>query len=593
MLSFINYARKEFHLKIKRSFVIIKEQGFLYFLKKTAIKIKLLNTYRIWIEQNEEKNISYQKEIKFPYEPKIDIIIPVFNPPVITLRATINSVLNQTYSNWELCIADGNSNNTVKGLLQGYVGRDSRIKVVFLDKNKGIAGNMNEALQIATGDFAGFLDHDDELHPSALYEVVKLLNEDKEIDFIYTDEDKISTGGERFEAHFKPDWAPDTFRSYNYICHFAVIRKSTIDKAGSFKPDYEGSQDYDFFLRVTEVTKKIVHIPKVLYHWRVHKDSVAGNARTKIYAYENAKKALREHIQRLGLKGEVLSGHSPGRYRVKYNIENNPPVSIIIPNKNYADTLKKCIDSILNKTSYTNYKIYIVDNQSKEEKTFTYYNKLENISKINIIYHDKPLNFTAINNYVISLIDSEYIVFLNNNTEVITPSWIESMLEIAQRSDVGVVGAKLYYPNDTIQHAGVIIFRDGRPTHSFRFLGKQQEGYMSRAKIIQNYSAVTAACMMTKRSIFEEIGGFDERFTLAYNDVDFCLKIREKGYLVVWTPYAELYHHESKTRGYNTAKDKKELLLLKSRWGKVMDKGDPYYNPNLTTTGGDFSLNIR
>lgn len=591
-----NVKRLITYRKIRRAFSTLVQEGFLCLLEKVQREIRLLNAYNIWIKQNENSDIGYQKNVKFVYMPKISIITATFNTPTGILQDAIDSVLSQTYSNWELCIADGNSNAAVRNMLKQFSEKDSRIKVVFLEKNKGIAGNLNEGLKISNGDFTGFLDHDDELHPSALYEVVKLLNSNRNIDFIYTDEDKISVSGKRFAPHFKPDWSPDAFRSLNYICHFAVIRQSVIDEICGFRGEYEGSQDYDLFLRVSEKTEKIAHIPKVLYHWRAHQNSAASDARVKMYAYESARKALHDHIQRVGLKGEVSFGHFLGSYRIKYKIEDNPPVAVIIPNKDKPEMLKKCVTSVLNKSSYENYKIFIVDNRSKKEETLACYKKLRDNSKIKILNYDKPFNFAAINNYAVSCVESEYLLFLNNDTEVISPSWIESMLEFAQRSEVGAVGAKLYFSNNTIQHAGVIIWENIVPSHAFRYFHRTQTGYMGRAAIIQNYSAVTAACMMTKKSVFDDIGGFDANFAFCYNDVDFCLKIREKGRLIVWTPYAELYHYESRTRGSNTIKTsqhKKEAELLRKKWESFLEKGDPCYNPNLSSKREDFSLNIK
>jgi len=535
----------------------------------------------------------------FGYNPKISILVPVYNTNAKFIISCIESVINQIYTNWELCIVDGNSSKPyIKNILQRYTEQDNRIKTSFLKENKGIAGNSNEALGLATGDFVGFLDHDDELHPCALYEVVKLLNARRDIDFVYTDEDKISARGKRFAPHFKPDWAPDTFRSYNYICHLTVTRKSVIDATGGLRTEYEGSQDYDLFLRVSEKTERIAHIPKVLYHWRAHEYSVASDARTKMYAYESAKKALSDHIRRLGLKGEVHFARSLGRYRIRYDIDNESAVSIIIPTRDNPEILKRCVNSVLNKSTYAHYEILIVDNKNTEEETSNFYRILSNNPRIKILNYDKSFNFSAINNYAVSMTDSEYLIFLNNDTEVISPSWIESMLEFAQRDEVGVVGAKLYYPNNTIQHAGIIIQDRGIPRHAFRNSQKKQAGYMSRAEIIQNYSAVTGACMMTKKCIFDEIGGFDEDFAFNFNDVDFCLNVRQKDYLIVWTPYAELYHHESKTRGNETLMIKKEryekeLALFRNKWKNFFESGDPYYNPNLSSRKVDFSFNIK
>lgn len=587
---------------ILRVLRILFQQGPRSLFAKIVREVKQRKQYKLHflsLKKVEEKEVIKKESIKgLQYRPKIGIIIPVYNTAEKWLRLCIESVLNQVYDHWELCIIDGGSTKPyIRKVLEEYAKSDDRIKVKFLPENKGIAGNSNEALALATGEFVGFLDHDDELSPSALYEVVKLLNENSNTDFIYSDEDKISTRGKRFDPHFKPDWSPDTLRSCNYITHFTVIRKKIIDEVGGFKEGYAGSQDYDLFLRVVEKTQRIAHIPKVLYYWRVHESSASGNPRAKMYAYESAKKALRDHIRRIGLNGEVYNTPFYGIFRIQYQINDSPAVSIIIPTKDRVNVLKRCINSILHRSSYGNYRIFIVDNKSREKETFGYYKELKNEPRIEILRYDTEINFSAINRYAVSEIDSEYITFLNNDTEVISPDWIEAMLEFAQRKDVGAVGALLYYPNDTIQHAGVIVGIAGFAGHPHKHFQRNAFGYMGRAKLVQNLSAVTAACLMTKKSVFEQVGGFDERLAFSFNDVDLCLKMREEGYLVIWTPYAELYHHDSKTRGYEDTPEKQErfrceIEYFRSKWKHVLEKGDPYYNPNLTLDKEDFSIKI-
>jgi len=594
----INEGWRSFWLKFKRA------------LSKKVLFFKVKEPYKIWILKNEpkkEKLEEYKKEsFSFKYRPKISIIIPVWNTDKKWLRKCMESVLNQVYDNWELCIADGGSTKPyVKGILKRYAKKDSRIKVKFLKENKGIAGNSNEALSLATGEFIGFLDHDDELAPFALYEVVKLLNEKPHLDFIYSDEDKIDEKGKRKDPFFKPDWSPDMFLSQNYLCHLSIIRKELVGKVGGFREGYDGSQDYDLFLRVTELIdeKKIAHIPKILYHWRSVLGSAAKMVSAKPYAFMAAKKALKDALSRREIEAEILDGLLLSSYRVRYKIIEDPKVSIIIPTKDKVSTLKICIDSILKKTNYKNYEIFIIDNQSKEEKTLKYYHRIKNNSKIKIVKYNKPFNFSEINNFAVSKVDTEYILFLNNDTEVISEEWLEAMLEHAQRKQVGAVGAKLLYPDNTIQHAGVILGITGTPGqkgvagHSHKYVSDTEYGYFLRPHLTQDLSAVTAACMMMRKQVFKEVGGFNVNLAVAFNDVDLCLKIREKGYLIVYTPYAKLYHHESLSRGYEDTPEKqarflKEIEYVRKKWGHVIDKGDPYYNPNLTLEKEDFSIKI-
>ena len=587
---------------IKKALKILFKQGPGALFIKIRTRIRQRNQYTWYLlslkKIEDGKDIKRERAKAFQYRPKVSIIVPVYNTNEKWLRLCIKSLLTQVYDNWELCIVDGGSTKPlVREVLEGYAKQDGRIKVKFLTENKGIAGNSNEALALASGEFVGFLDHDDELASSALYEVVKLLNEDREIDFIYSDEDKVSLRGERLDPHFKPDWSADTLYSYNYITHFSVIRKAIIDKLEGFSKGYDGSQDYDLFLRAIEITSKIAHIPKVLYHWRMVSQSVASSDKVKSYAYVAAKKAIKDSLGRSKTEAEVLDGPFVGSYRVKYKILGNPKVSIIIPTRDKVKVLQRCIQSVLDKTEYNNYEILIVDNQSREPQTFRYYEEIGSNLKVRIAKYDEPFNYSKINNYAVSLIDSEYILFLNNDTEVISREWLTAMLEHVQREKVGIAGALLYYPNNTIQHAGVIVGIAGFAGHSHRHFSRNGLGYMRRAKLIQNLSAVTGACLLTKKSVFEEVAGFDENYSVALNDVDFCLKIRKSHYLIVYTPYAELYHHESLSRGYEDTEEKKirfrkEIEFFQRKWRDVLDKGDPYYNPNLTLDKEDFSIRI-
>ncbi len=561
-----------------------------------------LNEYQRWIKKNESApyELNQLKKISqnFSYRPKISILMPVWNTDEKWLRLAIDSVINQVYDNWELCIADGGSTKLyIKSILKKYAKKNSRIKVKFLTENKGISGNSNEALSLATGEFIGFLDHDDALAPFALHEVVYLLNQNQNFELIYSDEDKIDLSGNRRDPFFKPDWSPDYFLSQNYLCHFSVIRKNRIDSVGAFRTGYDGSQDYDLFLRCTEKISPsyIAHIPKILYHWRIIQGSAAEKEIAKPYAIISAKKALEDALRRRGQDGEVVEGLFPSSYRIRYAIQDNPLVSIIIPTKDHVDILKRCVQSILDKTEYKNYEIVIVDNQSKDPKTFEYYNLLETNSKIKILHYNKPFNYSAINNYAVTHVDSPYLLFLNNDTEVINAEWLSAMLEHAQRECVGAVGAKLLYPNNLIQHAGVIIGLGGVAGHSHKYFPGDDPGYCNRLRVIQNFSAVTAACVIMRKDIFQKIGGFRETLSIAFNDVDLCMRIRSAGYLIVYTPYSQLYHHESLSRGCEDTREKqmrfsREVMLIREQWGIVIDKGDPYYNPNLTLEREDFSI---
>ena len=532
----------------------------------------------------------------FLFRPKISILMPVYITGESWLRATIGSVIGQIYDKWELCITGSSSTaETVAEVLKHYGAADARIKVKYFGGNESVVGNSNEALSMASGDFVVFLECGDELGADALYEVANLLNNKPEADFIYSDEDKINAAGVRYEPFFKPDWSPDTFRSYNFICHLTAIKRCLIDEVGGFRPGYDGSQDYDLFLRAVERAHQIEHIPKILYHLRGVEISGSCYAAAKTYDFEASKKALQDHLERTGLKGEVHEGCFPGSFRVRYKNQGSPMVSIVIPTRDKSKVLKACINSITGKSTYHNYEILIVDNHSEEEDTLRYFKELETSSMVKVIRYDLPFNYSAINNYAAAHSKGEYLLFLNNDTEVISPGWMEAMLEFSQREDVGAVGALLYFPDGSIQHAGVILGIGGVADHPFRLLPGKEIGYFGRTRIIQNLSAVTGACLMMKKSIFEEIGGFDEGFSYDYTDIDLCMKIRERGYLIVYTPYAELYHHESLTRGQMDRPEKllrlcKEVKLFFERWRGLLERGDPYYNCNLTLVRNDFSI---
>lgn len=547
------------------------------------------NLYQMWIENNEpsKEELEEQRNTKFKINPKISIIIPMYNTPINFFEELVNSLIDQTYTNWELCLADGSPEKNEK--LEKIYKKDKRIKYKFIGENKGIAGNTNEALSLVTGDFVALLDHDDLLPIFSLYEIVKCINENPNVEFIYTDEDKFEKLGEkRYDPYFKSDFAPDTLRANNFICHFSVFKKELMDKLGGFRSKYDGAQDYDILLRMSEGTNNIIHIPKILYHWRVHSLSTAKSGGTaKPYAYEAGIKAIQDHIDRIGLKGTVEPGNTLGTYKINYEIQGNPKVSIVIPNKDYVKTLKVCINSIKKLTTYENYEIIIVENNSEENETFEYYKKIDGKDKIKVVYFpEKEFNYSKIINFGVKNSTGDYIVQLNNDTELLTPNWLQEMLGFAQRDDVGAVGAELFYPDNTIQHAGIIIGIGGVAGHVFKNLPKGIHGYFSKDAMIQNLSAVTAACIMTPKSIYDEVGYMDEKFKVAFNDVDFCLKIRQTGKLIVYNPYVQFTHYESKSRGFEDTPEKKkrfqsEVDRFHDKWQSVLDKGDPYYNINL------------
>ena len=554
--------------------------------------------YQKWIAANEptEEELEEQRNHKFEHNPKISIIIPMYNTPVKFFGELVDSLISQTYTNWELCLADGSNEENPE--LKDIYSKDSRIKYKFIGENKGISGNTNEALTLATGDFIGLLDHDDILPVFSLYEVVKCINNHPEVDFIYTDEDKFEeVGGKRYDPYFKSDFGPDTLRANNYICHFSVFRKDLMEKLGGFRSEFDGAQDYDILLRMSEIAKHIYHIPKILYHWRVHELSTAkAGAHAKPYAYEAGKKAVQAHIDRLGLKGTVEAGNTLGTYKVNYEVIGNPKVSIIIPNKDYASTLKVCLKSIIKLTTYKNYEIIVVENNSTEDETFEYYKKIDGKDNIKVIYYpEKVFNYSAIINFGVRNCTGDYVIQLNNDTELLTPNWLQEMIGFAQREDVGAVGAKLYYPDETIQHAGVIVGALQVAAHVFRGLSKKDQGYFGRENLIQNMNAVTAACIMTKRSIYEEVGYMNEAFAVAFNDIDFCLRIRKTGKLIVYNPFVELWHYESKSRGNDNDPDKierfqKEINLFLETWKEKLNKGDEYYNKNLSLNSDQYDI---
>ena len=547
-----------------------------------------------------------QSATKFKKDIKFSILVPLYNTPEKYLREMIESVINQTYGNWELCLADGSDDEHafVGKIVREYMDKDSRIKCNKLTENLGISGNTNKCFEMATGDYIGLFDHDDILHPTVLYEYMKAIC-DEDADYVYCDETTFS--GESIDhmitLHFKPDFAPDNLRANNYICHFSVFSKELVDKCGTFRSEFDGSQDHDMILRLTAKARKIVHVPMILYYWRSHAGSVASDINAKSYAIDAAKGAVAAHLNSCGFDGFSIESSRAFEtiFRIRYAIKGNPLVSILIPNKDHTEDLRRIIESILEKTSYDNYEIVIIENNSVTPEIFEYYDSISKHPRIKVVKYEGTFNYSAINNLGAKSADGEYLILLNNDTEVITRSWIEELLMYSQRDDVGAVGCMLYYPDYTIQHAGVVLGLGAHRTagHSHYGMAKENLGYMGRLCYAQNVSAVTGACMMVKKELFDKVGGLSEEFTVALNDVDFCLKLRELGLLNVFTPFAELFHYESASRGTDVTDDaskenaeryNKESELFKSKWKEVLEKGDPYFNPNFSLDYSNFCL---
>ncbi len=555
--------------------------------------------YQKWIKNHEnyKKQEVKQKIHKFMIKPKISILVPVYNVEERWLKRCIESVINQYYENWELCIADDNSTLTyIKPLLSAYQKADSRIKVVFRDKNGHISRATNSALEIATGEYIALLDNDDELAPFALYEVVKHINEHPESDLIYSDEDKTDLKGIRRDPHFKPDYSPDTLLSSNYISHLGIYRRSLVIKAGGFRTGYEGSQDYDLVLRFVEMTDKIYHIPKILYHWRMVEGSTALMSASKSYAYEAGFRALNDAINRRNLLANVKYHGEVPYYVMEYDVLSDDFVSIIIPTKDNGDILDKCLYSIYTKTQRIKYEIIIVDNGSTEENTFKVFSKYREIfPDFQILTLDIPFNYSKLNNEAVKLTKGNYILLLNNDIEVITHDWLKIMVGYARQKHIGAVGAKLLYPDDTIQHGGVILGVGGVANHAFLNHDRNSPGYYARLKVPYNYSAVTGACLAVKKDKYLEAGGLDENLMVAFNDIDFNLKLLKIGYYNVFLPQVELYHYESKSRGKDDTNEKlkrfnNEVKYMVSKWGDILSK-DPFYNPNLSYQTTNFRIN--
>ncbi len=588
----------------KRVTSYLGREGLRNTLKRIVRQLTGFNTrtdYPTWYKRHQPSRTELERQRReiFAEPVTFSIVVPLYRTKEHYLKDLLDSVLAQTYPHWELCLADGSGKeNSLEETVKRLTGSDNRIRYQLLAENLGIAENTNAAVKLSSGDFLVLADHDDLLAPSALYECARALQRHKCAEVLYTDEDKIDMSGKtHFEPNFKPDYNPDYLRSLNYICHMFVVKRSLVEQTGLLRQEFDGAQDYDFILRCCEQAKEIYHIPKVLYHWRCHIDSTASNPESKLYAFEAGRLALEAHYKRLGLPATVENASYLGMYHTVYHWEQTPLISIMIPNKDHVEDLRKCMDSIEEKSSYRYFEYIIIENNSTEEKTFRYYEEIKKRPNVTVVNYQGGFNFSRINNFGEQYAKGEYLLLLNNDTEMIDGNCLQEMLNYCMREDVGIVGARLWYEDDTIQHAGVIIGLGGVAGHTFVGAGRHDAGYQKRILCAQNYSAVTAACLMVRHDLYKEVGGLTEEFAVAFNDIDFCLKIRSLGRLVVYNPYAELHHYESKSRGYEDTPEKikrfnSEIERFQKRWTDILKHGDPYYNPNLTLSTSDFSLTL-
>ena len=545
--------------------------------------------YQEWIARHapsaDELASLRQRAERLDPAPLFTVVVPVHDIADPWLRRCLDSVRGQAWQRWELCVVDDGSREPhVGATLKEYAGLDARIRVETLAESQGIVGATRRAMEMAAGDFVAFLDHDDELAPEALLAVAAELADAPHVDLVYSDEDKLDEAGRRTEPFFKPDWSPDLLLSMNYLNHLTVIRRTLLDAVGGLRPGFDGSQDYDLLLRVTERTDRIAHLPRVLYHWRKVPGSEAAERGVKDYAWTSARKALEEAVQRRGTGARVESS-VPGLYHVRYPVRGEPLVSIIMPTRDKASLLRTCVSSIEQQTTWRRWELLVVDNGSTEPDAVAYLAELA--TRHRVLRDDRPFNWSAINNRAAREARGEHLLFVNNDVEVVAPGWIEAMLEHSQRPEVGAVGARLLYPDGRVQHAGVVLGLGAVAGHAFKHRPGDDHGYFALGHVVRNVSAVTGACLMSRREAFEKVGAFDEQLTVAFNDIDYCLKLRRAGLLVVYTPLATLYHHESATRG--DLHPPEDEALMKARWNDEI-LADPYYNPHLTRTREDFSL---
>lgn len=597
------YARHINAKNIKKAITYVKRNGVSKLVHRLRYGSYIAQSdYQTWLfaQRVTKKNLETQSKTKFAYSPKISILVATFNTKEEYLKEMIDTVVNQSYSNWELCIADGSTNDFVeKYVHEHYSNYGDKIKFQKLDQNYGISGNTNKAFEMATGDYITVYDHDDTLELDCFYEIVKALQEYR-YDVLYTDEDKFDDSTKMYnDPNLKPDFSEDLLRSHNYITHLFIVNKKIVDEVGYYNSEFDGSQDYDYIFRCVEKANAVYHIPRVLYHWRMHPESTAQNPENKMYCYDAGKRAIEAHYKRIGVEATVEFLPKPmyGMYHTIYSTKDNPLVSILIPNYNHKAILKTCIDSLYNVNTYKNFEIVIVENNSTEKEIFEYYEELKKLhDNIQVVTYKGEFNYSRINNFGMKYTKGDYVLLLNNDTEVISPNALSEMVGCILRPEVGAVGAKLLYEDDTVQHAGVVVGFSGYAGHVNHGINKDDYGYMVRARINCNYSAVTAACMMIKKSVFNQVGGFDEQFVVACNDVDLCLKICKEKYLIVYNAFALWHHYESKSRGYDDASQEKmwrfnkEVEKFQDKWKDVLINGDPFYNSNWNIQYGPFRL---
>lgn len=582
-------AARKFLKESKAQYVSTKKS--LIWLKKKLTGNEYAD-YDTWLRimRVSRQELFEQRKTKFSYAPKFSVVVPLYHTPAKFLKDLVRSMMYQSYANWELCLVNASPEDVhLTSLLENWAMRDKRIRVIRLEKNLGIAQNTNAGIAASTGEFIAFLDHDDFLEPDALFCYADALNKDKTIDVFYSDEDKTDEyAAHYFYPHFKSDFNIDLLHANNYMCHFLAVRKSLVDTVGGLNEKFDGAQDYDFVLRLTENTKKIYHCPRILYHWRCSNQSTAANQGNKMYAIHAGKAALNAHYKRIGWNARAQEGAVDGWYQTKFTLKEEPLVSILIPNKDHTDDLDVCLNSFFERADYQNYEFIIIENNSVLPETFAYYEKIEKEhDNVKVVYWEAGFNYSAINNFGFKFAKGDYIMLLNNDVELITPDIFQSMLGFCMRPEVGIVGAKLLYNDHTVQHAGVLVGAGGLADHVFKGIHEDDPGYMGRAISSQDVSAVTAACLMVKKSVYEEVGGLEEEFQVAFNDVDFCLKVRKAGYLIVYDADVKLFHYESKSRGMEDTTERfirfgNEMMLLNSKWDILSTFVDPYYNPNLS-----------